>query len=244
MKKTKKKSLSKGFQKIPLSDLIQAEWNYKKFNDPVLHKKLVANIKKNGQIENLITHENEEGLLVITNGNHRYLAMVELGMEAADCYHLGKLTDAQAKRIAVETNETKFDTDKNKLASILEDIMEIGEEDFKETNPFSDKETDALLSLLKEDEEDLLEEIPSDKPKKSKTVLSQGGVSYTTLKLELTPRLADRFNDAMARFNTLSGNSEGPLDIMIQLVEYYTNEEILEIIGKPLKSKKAKLKLK
>jgi len=242
MKKLKKlKSLPKGIQKIPLVDLILASWNYKKFNDPVLQKKLVANIKKNGQIENLITYENDKGLLIICNGNHRYLAMQELGFELVDCYHLGKLTDAQAKRIAIETNETKFATDKTKLAILVDEILNTDDfTDFADTNPFDDKEMEKLAAMLKDDElED--DETISDKPQKSKTTVSAGGEAYTLLKLELTPKLADRFNNAVARFNFLEG-VEKPVDIMVQMVERFTNEEILEMTGNNLKRKKASTK--
>lgn len=243
MKKLKKvKKLETGFQKIALVDMLMCPWNYKKFNDQSLQQKLVANIKRNGQIENLITYENDKGEVVLANGNHRYLAMQELGFESADCYHLGKITDAQAKRIALETNETKFATDKNKLAVILDEVLTSEEfKDFAETNPFDDKEMERLAALLADDE--LEDDEPKEKPQKSKTAISAGGESYTVVKLELTPKLAERFNNALARFNYLEGK-EKPMDIMVQIVEKFTNEEILEMTGNNLRKKKATLKMK
>lgn len=232
------KSLAKGFQKIDITELHQCTWNYKKFNDSALQAKLVANIEKNGQIENLITYEDEHGQIIIANGNHRYLALQELQFTHAECYHLGKMTEAQAKRIAVETNETKFETDKNKLAELVDTLVGAFE-DFDETNPFDEKEMNVFANMLKDDEILVDDETPK-KPAKSKTMVSGGGEKYTTVKLELSPDLSDRFNNALAKFSFLEG-TEKPLDIIVQLVEKYTAEEILEITdNKPKRSKALK----
>lgn len=240
---TKKiKSLQKGFQKIPLLDIGMCQWNYKKFNDPDLQKKLVANIKKNGLIENLITYENNKGEILLANGNHRYLALQELKFEEADCYHLGKVSDAQAKRIAIETNETKFATDKDKLAELVGQIS-LEFDDFDETNPFDSKEMDALNALLDKDIIDDEDTPKKEKPKKSQTVMSAGGEKYTTVKMEMSPTLSERFNNALARFNYLEGN-EKPLDIILQLVEKHSNEDILKLIGHAPKKSKAEIKRK
>ncbi len=126
--------------KIAIEKLEKAEWNYKK-NDQALMEKLVANIKRNGQIENLIVRELPKGKYEIVNGNHRYDALVELKTKKAWCYNLGKIKLAMAKRIAIETNETRFDSDMGKLDDLMKELeksFNLG--DLKMTMPFNEKE--------------------------------------------------------------------------------------------------------
>lgn len=54
---------------IPVNKLKKADWNYKK-DDEILLNKLINNIKKNGQIENLIVRELPDGYFEVINGNH------------------------------------------------------------------------------------------------------------------------------------------------------------------------------
>ena len=132
--------MKKGFGKIPVSKLVKAKWNYK-VEDKEKQKKLTLNLKRNGQVENIIVRETKGGKFEVVNGNHRLGSLKELKTKEAMCFNLGKITDAEAKRIAVETNETKFDSDYFKLASVVHDIVgEFKIDDLKETFPFSDTE--------------------------------------------------------------------------------------------------------
>lgn len=136
------------YTELDIKRLVKASWNYKK-DDDERKEKLKANIKRNGQIENLIVRPLDTGFYEVVNGNHRYDAMVELGFETVVCYDLGTISDQKAMRIAVETNETKFDTDHMRLAETIKEILtEFEAPDLAETMPYSEKDIENYGKLL------------------------------------------------------------------------------------------------
>lgn len=140
---------------VDVDNLTLAVWNYKT-DDAKLLKKLENNIKKHGQVENLIVRElpgdDGETIYEVVNGNHRLKALINLGYDKAVCYNLGVVSDSTAKRIAVETNETKFGTDSIKLAEVMRDIRSEYEiEDVMETMPFSRGEMENFAGMLEFD---------------------------------------------------------------------------------------------
>ena len=84
----KKEKLNKGWLEIDINELVKADWNYKT-DDEFKLKKLQENIKRNGQIENIIIRELDTGFFEIVNGNHRYEALLSLKQEKVMCYNLG-----------------------------------------------------------------------------------------------------------------------------------------------------------
>lgn len=138
--------MNKGFCEIPIDRLVKAGWNYKQENQRLMDK-LVENIRRNGQIENIIIRDMADGSFEIINGNHRLDAMQALGFELVYCYNLGDISDAQAKRIAIETNETKFFTDQSRLEEIILEIIEKdGFDDFSLSMPFSDDYINSIIN--------------------------------------------------------------------------------------------------
>lgn len=174
------------FVMLPVAKLVKAAWNYKD-EDEEMTAKLTANILRNGQIENLIVRELKTGFYEVVNGNHRYDVLVHLGMSEAMCFNLGPVSLAQAQRIAIETNETRFASDDYRLAEIVRKVAaEFEEEDYKASMPFSDEEFDALLRLT---------------PQEAAEYESSGGVdddpqddTYTSLKCPKCGRVV-RVND-------------------------------------------------
>lgn len=130
--------MKKGFQSVAIDQLVKADWNYKEDNAELLEK-LVNNIKRNGQIENIIIRELDTGFLEVVNGNHRLDALKVIGAEEVYCFNLGTISEAQAKRIAVETNETKFSSNQDNLSAILLDLVDDFDiEDLLDTMPFDE----------------------------------------------------------------------------------------------------------
>ena len=132
------------WKEIPIEYLIEADWNYKK-NKKSLQDKLTNNIERNGFIENLIVRELGLNKYEVVNGNHRLKSLRKLNYKNVMCYNLGLVGLGKAKRIALETNETKFGTDRYKLSEIIKEISNtFDSEDLKLTLPFDE---DELLEL-------------------------------------------------------------------------------------------------
>ena len=144
--------MEKGFCELNISQLVRADWNYKN-DSPALAEKLANNIRRNGQVENIIVRELDTGLFEVVNGNHRLDVLRSLKFEKVFCYNLGRVSLAQAKRVAVETNETKFDNDIDKLETILVEISnEFGLDDMLTTMPLGE---DYIKGLIDESEVDV-----------------------------------------------------------------------------------------
>lgn len=147
-------SLLDKYIEIPISKLTSAQWNYKKDDDKrslELMENLKANIARNGQIENLIVRPTDhgKGMYEVVNGNHRLSALKSLKIKKAVCFNLGKISQAHAERIALETNETKFEADPLKLAGIIRNIAEeFDMADLIATMPMSEDEMTSYTKLL------------------------------------------------------------------------------------------------
>jgi hypothetical protein len=143
--------MEKGFCEIPIEQLVKADWNYKEDN-PELEQKLLENIKRNGQIENIIVRVLDTGFYEVVNGNHRLDVLKMADFDSVYCFNLGQVTEAQAKRIAVETNETRFQSDFKSLAMIVNEVfMEF--DDANLTMPFDDYDLEAMKNVSDADVE-------------------------------------------------------------------------------------------
>lgn len=161
------KDIKKGFVTIPTSQLVKAGWNYKLENDE-LAVKLTENIKRNGQIENIIVRQLDSGFFEVVNGNHRYDVLSALDYKDVYCYNLGKITQSQAMRIAIETNETKFASDQQQLSLRMKELTdEFGPEDLLSSMPFNEDELKAMLTLEDFNYADLEDSIPGEKKPKT-----------------------------------------------------------------------------
>lgn len=137
----------KGYVKIEVKNLVFADWNYKQEN-PEMMEKLKNNIKRNGQIENIIVRELDNEKYEVINGNHRLEVLTGLNHEYVICYNLGKISDNDARRIAIETNETKFDSDKEKLVVLINSLLEDSTLDSLEnTLPYTSDELQNIKDL-------------------------------------------------------------------------------------------------
>ena len=139
--------MKKGFVQLKVSELVKADWNYKSDSEEMLQK-LKANIKRNGIIQNLLVRELDTGAFQVINGNHRYDVLLDLGIEDVWVCNLGKISEEKAKRIAIETNETNFDTDVLRLADLLRSLgKEFSIDELLETLPYNEKQLNKLLEL-------------------------------------------------------------------------------------------------
>jgi|21_taG_2_1085346.scaffolds.fasta_scaffold06650_4 ParB-like chromosome segregation protein Spo0J len=152
-----KKKYKLGWVDVEVKDLVKAEWNYKE-EDKKQTEKLIANFKKNGQVENIQIRELGDKYEVV-NGNHRLDVMKEIGMDKAHAYNYGEMTKAAAQIVAIETNETRFRSNAFKLAETFEELKDTySVEEMTKTMPFDEKEIFNMIEVLNFDWEGLNEE--------------------------------------------------------------------------------------
>lgn len=135
------------YEVVDIERLVPADWNYKG-EDVEIGEKLANNLKRNGQIENIIVRELETGALEVVNGNHRYFAMKTLGAPRIFACNLGRISTEEAIRIAIETNETKFPTDNVKLGTLVKELA--GQwtfEQLAQTMPYNEKTLGLMAEL-------------------------------------------------------------------------------------------------
>lgn len=139
--------IDKGWSDIDVSRLVPADWNYKE-EDEIKTAKLVLNMKRNGQVETIIVRELDTGFYEVVNGNHRLAAFPKAEIQTVHVFNTGKISDAAARRLAIETNETRFESNAVKLASLMKEITEeFPIEDISTTMPYSAEEIENMQKL-------------------------------------------------------------------------------------------------
>jgi len=142
----------KMFENIKINKIIKAKWNYKK-EDASLFEKLLHQMQTNGQIENIIVREIKGVKYEVINGNHRLDVMKLLKYSDCHVYNCGDISLNQAKRIAIETNETYFDSDYRKKSEIIATLTkEFEVNDLIKTMNYSNEEILAMQTLANKDE--------------------------------------------------------------------------------------------
>jgi hypothetical protein len=143
--------MKKGFIDIEVKKLVKADWNYKEENEAQTEN-LLNNFKRNGQIENILIRELDTGFYEVVNGNHRVDVMKILKMKKAHAYNCGKISLAEAQRLAIETNETKFESDNLKMAELISTLSkEFPVEELSKTMPFTDEQIKKMSELTEFD---------------------------------------------------------------------------------------------
>mgnify|MGYP003658836459 CR=1 FL=1 len=137
-----------GYKLMPIKKLVKADWNYKEEEDNK-SKKLLNNFKRNGQLENILVRLLDTGYYEVVNGNHRLDVMNTLGYDNVVVMDLGEITQQEAIRKAIETNETKFVSDTIKLAELLGELTEeFGQEEIVNSLPYNADELNNFANML------------------------------------------------------------------------------------------------
>lgn len=187
------------FMMLPLTKLKKAEWNYKQDNEE-LSKKLIANMKRNGQIENLLVRQLGGDLYEVVNGNHRMDALLSEGCKYAVCYNLGKISDEEAFRISIETNETKFEVDQVQLAKLIASITNtVPMEDLLASFPYNQEELDNYIKMNSFDWEDF---------NKQEQTATNDALPTCELHLTLEGEIKERWDQWR---DMCTANKEGPI---------------------------------
>lgn len=209
--------LKKGFQEIDIEKLVSADWNYKRADqgseDFSMLEQLKNNMKRNGQVENLLIRELDTGFFEVVNGNHRLQVMKELKMKKAWVFNFGKITLAQAKLIAVETNETKFEADQAKLAALIQELkLDFPVEDLSASLPFTDFQMKQFDSLTNFAWDDIQDPTASTLP-----TPDQQHDDFETITIKVPKDVAEQFHAVLKRFKEAMYPNQDPKDVSIVL---------------------------
>jgi DNA-directed RNA polymerase specialized sigma54-like protein len=219
-----------GFIEIPLSQISMSSWNYKG-DDKKLMRKLVDNISENGFLENIIVREMGANKYEVVNGHHRLQALKKLKPETVMCYNLGAVGLAEAKRIAIETNETAFETDQIKLSELIKKIVQdFDVSDLEKTMPFSSQELIEIsaFSDLEMGQDDFVEGDESfdiDDAEIEKKASTESYSDVEKIELLAKPRLVEEFNSLMSSIKRKIHPTKSPT-----MVD--DNEAVLYILDK------------
>jgi len=142
--------------KIKLSEINLNEYNPKKGFDSDETKRQFEDLKKsmkaNGYLMQIIVRENEEGKFEVVDGEHRYLALKELGIEEIKVTNLGKLTREQAIKKTLNIEKIKIPLDEIMTAELLKELSLTQDiESLSQDVPFSVDEITNKLKLLEFD---------------------------------------------------------------------------------------------
>jgi len=208
----------KGWSDVPLSSLVKASWNYKTDNQK-MHEKLKTNLKRNGQIINLIIRELPTGFYEVVNGNHRYDVLVELKKESAHCFNLGPVNEETAIRLAVETNETNFDSDTVKLGSLLGQLSTTFDmDDLISTMPYSQPEFEGLIKMSEFSWDNFGQS--NDDDKKEQNLQKDGDEKWVDLTLKLPESVNLQFEQQLDRLRDIISQQQGrACKNMVQVIE-------------------------
>jgi hypothetical protein len=178
------------YRVVPLAKIVKADWNYKK-EDADLTKKLIANIRRNGQVENVLVRQLAGGHYEMVNGNHRHDAFSELAVKSVLVCDLGKISKAEAMRLAIETNETAFETDFVKLSTLFKEMKgEFSEEDLLDTLPFDAREISDIEQITQFEWAD---------NKKDRNKKANGAEGTLPMVLNFTPKQTNLINAFVTR---------------------------------------------
>ena len=113
--------------------------------DQFMYAKELASISKFGMVSPIIVREYNGGYQII-DGEHRLKGAVELGFERVPIWNLGRLDDVAAKELTIVLNETRGTADREKLSSLLSDLLSSETtQDLLQVLPFSQTDLEAVL---------------------------------------------------------------------------------------------------
>jgi len=145
-------------KKVKITELKPNEWNPKLKLEEDLdvqqqYEEVVKSIKNHGLVEPILVRsardKKELGYYEIINGYHRFLACQELKFDEVIVNDLGEVSDQEAKKLTIVTEEIKIPIDQVKLSQLLKEML--ANEDLDkliEGLPYSKELIESKIELL------------------------------------------------------------------------------------------------
>jgi hypothetical protein len=152
-----------GWNMVDLRRTVSAEWNYKGDHKRMMMK-LIRSIVDDGFIVSCLLRHTECNELEVVDGNHRREGVITilgwvdeidtfdreseeyalakkyldsgLDLTKVMCYYLGKVSELRAKELSFKLNENRFPSDREKIKTILDELIEEHGDDIFESIPF------------------------------------------------------------------------------------------------------------
>lgn len=136
-------------QTIPISKILPNSWNSNEM-PPKLFTKLVEKIKRVGYTQPIEVRPVDDpklGLFQIVDGEHRFLACKEAGLDKIECV-VSAYSDAEAKTETLAKNKLRGEFDPVKTGALLAELSEeLGLPELEELSGFEKSEIEDLISL-------------------------------------------------------------------------------------------------
>jgi len=96
-------------------------WNPNRMDD-FMYQKELESIKRFGFAVPIVVRSTGTGLEII-DGEHRWRAAQELGLDQVPIWDLGLISDIDAKQLTIVLNETRGAADRDKLSALIQDLL-------------------------------------------------------------------------------------------------------------------------
>ncbi len=167
-------------------------------------EKLKRSIELNGHIRPILVRELDDNALEIVGGEHRCDLSIELGHDEVPILNLGKINDAEAKRILLLDNSRYGEDEVGKLSLLLEDIGT--PEELAQYMTYSEED---LASLMHSDVEMTIEDLDEldelDFINEEDDIPAPAGKTHQTMKFKVDIENAEAVSDAINRIKREQG---------------------------------------
>jgi hypothetical protein len=129
---------------VPRSRIRPNPWNPNK-QDEFIYAKELASIRAFGFVDPVLTRDAGDDFEII-DGEHRWRAAGELGIDPIPIVNLGEIGDTEARQLTIVLNETRGRPEPEKLRELLEDLSRRRPvQDLLEVLPYTREQFEALV---------------------------------------------------------------------------------------------------
>lgn len=129
---------------VPIERLDPNPWNPNRQTDFIFEKEKIS-IQEHGFIDPILARRVGDRLQII-DGEHRWKAGKDLGLEEVSVIDLGEIPDEQAKKLTIIMNETRGKADFGLMGKLLKDLSEsVPIESLVNSLPYTQMEIETMI---------------------------------------------------------------------------------------------------